>query len=138
MLLDLDGFKSVNDSFGHSAGDTLLQRIADALREVLRETDILARIGGDEFALILPDTDDEAANVVAEKLVRAVRSHGSFLRDGRRAVVTVSIGITTLAGRRGVDAAQLLSEADEAMYRAKAAGKDAAVVHAARGARDAA
>jgi diguanylate cyclase (GGDEF)-like protein/PAS domain S-box-containing protein len=138
LLLDLDGFKAVNDAFGHAAGDALLVRISDALHEVLRETDILARIGGDEFALILPDTDDDASDVVADKLIRAVRAHGSFLLDGRRAVVTVSIGITSLSGRRGVDAAHLLSEADAAMYQAKATGKDAFVVHAARAARDAA
>jgi diguanylate cyclase (GGDEF)-like protein/PAS domain S-box-containing protein len=132
LLLDLDGFKGVNDAFGHAAGDALLVRISDALRDVLRETDILARIGGDEFALILPDTSDEASDVVADKLIRAVRAHGSFLLDGRRTVVTVSIGITSLNGRRGIDAAHLLSEADQAMYQAKAAGKDAFVVHAAR------
>jgi diguanylate cyclase (GGDEF)-like protein/PAS domain S-box-containing protein len=138
MLLDLDGFKAVNDAFGHAAGDALLVRISDALREVLRESDILARIGGDEFALILPDTSDEASDVVAEKLIRAVRAHGTFLLDGRRTVVTVSIGITSLNGRRGIDAAHMLSEADEAMYQAKAAGKDAFVVHSARAARGAA
>jgi len=138
LLLDLDGFKAVNDAFGHAAGDALLVRISDALHEVLRETDILARIGGDEFALILTDTDDDASDVVADKLIRAVRAHGSFLLDGRRAVVTVSIGITSLSGRRGVDAAHLLSEADAAMSQAKATGKDAFVVHAARAARDAA
>ena len=76
--------------------------------------------------------------MVAEKLVAAVRSHGTVLRDGRRAAVTVSIGITALDGRRGVDAAQLLREADEAMYTAKAAGKDVVVTHAAPGASDAA
>jgi diguanylate cyclase (GGDEF)-like protein/PAS domain S-box-containing protein len=130
LLLDLDGFKAVNDSFGHSAGDALLVRISDALHEVLRESDILARIGGDEFGLILPDTDGEASDVVADKLIRAVREHGSFLLDGRRAVVTVSIGITELNGRRGIDAAHLLREADAAMYQAKAAGRDAFVVHA--------
>ncbi len=76
--------------------------------------------------------------MVAEKLIRAVRAHGTFLLDGRRTVVTVSIGITSLNGRRGIDAAHMLSEADEAMYQAKAAGKDAFVVHSARAARGAA
>jgi diguanylate cyclase (GGDEF)-like protein/PAS domain S-box-containing protein len=137
LLLDLDGFKAVNDSFGHSAGDLLLVRIGDALRAVVRESDTLARMGGDEFALILPDTGDEASRVVADKLIQAVRANGSVLSDGRRTVVTASIGITALNGRRGVDAAQLLREADAAMYEAKAAGKDAVVVHGSRGARDA-
>jgi diguanylate cyclase (GGDEF)-like protein len=107
------------------------------LRAVVRESDTLARMGGDEFALILPDTGDEASRVVADKLIQAVRANGSVLSDGRRTVVTASIGITALNGRRGVDAAQLLREADAAMYEAKAAGKDAVVVHGSRGARDA-
>ena len=138
LLLDLDGFKAVNDSFGHSAGDALLVRIGDALRAVVRESDTLARMGGDEFALIMPDTGDDASRVVADKLIQAVRANGSVLSDGQRAVVTASIGITALNGRRGVDAAQLLREADAAMYEAKAAGKDAVVVHGSRGVRDAA
>jgi diguanylate cyclase (GGDEF)-like protein/PAS domain S-box-containing protein len=129
MLLDLDGFKAVNDSFGHAAGDELLIRLADALREIVRESDILARIGGDEFALILPDTDGDASRVVAGKLIGAIRANGRVLREGQRLAVTASIGITSLGGRGGVSAEQLIVEADLAMYRAKAAGKDGVAFH---------
>ena len=82
LLLDLDGFKQVNDTLGHAAGDELLTRIGEALRSILRDSDVLARIGGDEFALILPDTDVAAARVVGEKLIEAVRANGSVSAGG--------------------------------------------------------
>ena len=134
MLLDLDGFKLVNDSFGHAAGDELLTRIGNALRNILRDSDVLARIGGDEFALILPDTDLAAGRVVAEKLIDAVREYGSVTREDRRAAVTVSVGITMVSGGPDLDAAKLLIEADLAMYHAKESGKDRIAVYLGDGA----
>jgi diguanylate cyclase (GGDEF)-like protein/PAS domain S-box-containing protein len=134
MLLDLDGFKLVNDSFGHAAGDELLTRIGNALRNILRDSDVLARIGGDEFALILPDTDIAAARVVADKLIDAVREYGSITREDRRAGVTVSVGITPVSGGPDLDAAKLLIEADLAMYHAKESGKDRIAVYLGDGA----
>ena len=134
MLLDLDGFKLVNDTFGHAAGDELLTRIGNALRNILRDSDVLARIGGDEFALILPDTDVAAARVVADKLIDAVREYGSVSREGRRAAVTVSVGITPVSGGPALDAAKLLIEADLAMYHAKESGKDRIAVYLGDGA----
>jgi diguanylate cyclase (GGDEF)-like protein/PAS domain S-box-containing protein len=130
LMLDLDGFKQVNDSFGHSAGDELLVRIAEALRRTLRESDVLARIGGDEFALILPDTDVAGGRCVAAKLAGAVRAHGRVATAGRRADVTASIGITSISGEAELDAAKLLIEADIAMYQAKEAGNDRIAVYA--------
>ena len=134
LLLDLDGFKLVNDSFGHAAGDELLTRIGNALRNILRDSDVLARIGGDEFALILPDTDVPAGRVVAEKLIDAVREYGSIMRDERRASVTVSIGMTPVSGGPSLDPAKLLIEADLAMYHAKESGKDRIAVYLGEGA----
>jgi diguanylate cyclase (GGDEF)-like protein/PAS domain S-box-containing protein len=134
LLLDLDGFKQVNDTLGHAAGDELLTRIGEALRSILRDSDVLARIGGDEFALILPDTDVAAARVVGEKLVEAVRASGSVRAGGRSAGVTVSVGITIVSGGPELDVAKLLIESDLAMYHAKESGKDRVAVYAGAGA----
>jgi diguanylate cyclase (GGDEF)-like protein/PAS domain S-box-containing protein len=134
LLLDLDGFKLVNDTLGHTAGDELLTRIGEALRCILRDSDVLARIGGDEFALILPDTDVAAARVVGEKLVEAVRAHGSVSAGGRSAGVTASVGITPVSGGPELDVAKLLIESDLAMYHAKESGKDRVAVYAGAGA----
>jgi len=122
LLLDLDGFKHVNDAFGHPAGDALLTRIGAALRDRLRAVDLVARLGGDEFAIILPDTGIEGGRAAAEELVSAVRRHGEVSGAGRRAEVTASIGIAALEGAPSAE--QLLVEADVAMYEAKDAGKD--------------
>ena len=133
LLLDLDGFKTVNDTLGHSAGDELLVSISRALRTTLRSGDVLARMGGDEFALILPDTDLAGARVIAGKLIAVVRTHGRVTRDGREARVTASIGVTSVNGERALDAAQLLIEADIAMYQAKDLGKNRISVFARAG-----
>ena len=127
LLLDLDGFKDVNDLFGHSVGDELLTRIAAAISRELREVDLVARLGGDEFAVVLPGTGLEGGRTVAATLVDAVRAEGRVIRDGRHAEVTASVGITTLDGEH--DAEELLVEADIAMYQAKDAGKDAVAVY---------
>ena len=115
LVLDLDGFKAVNDTLGHDAGDKLLVRVADELRACLRETDVLARLGGDEFAVILPrETLDEAA-VVAGKITDRLRATGE--------AVTASVGVAPFSAEHesGDD---VMRAADLAMYSAKAAGRD--------------
>ena len=119
MYADLDNFKAVNDQFGHSTGDTLLREVIHAATRALRPLDVIARIGGDEFAVLLPETDSEAAQSVAirlrDTLLQAMRDHGW--------AVSFSIGIVTC-----VDAPNtfddLLHLADERMYAVKAAGKN--------------
>jgi diguanylate cyclase (GGDEF)-like protein/PAS domain S-box-containing protein len=124
LMLDLDGFKEVNDRFGHRAGDELLRLLAAALRGELRVGDVLARIGGDEFAAILPDTDLPTGRLVATRLLESVRAHGRVADGVREARVTASIGLTVLDAGTAEASEQLLAQADEAMYRAKAGGKD--------------
>jgi diguanylate cyclase (GGDEF)-like protein/PAS domain S-box-containing protein len=126
LAIDLDHFKEVNDSFGHSAGDELIKRTAEVLHGRLRATDVLARLGGDEFAAMLPGTDAAAARLVAAGLLEALRAERRTgpLPGGGSA--TASIGIVTFQGTEQITAAELLAEADIAMYAAKAAGRDRA------------
>jgi diguanylate cyclase (GGDEF)-like protein len=115
LILDLDGFKAINDTQGHDAGDKLLVRVADELRACLRETDVLARLGGDEFAVILPrETLDEAA-VVAAKVTDRLRMTG----EG----VTASVGVAPFSAEHE-SGDGVMRAADLAMYSAKAAGRD--------------
>jgi diguanylate cyclase (GGDEF)-like protein/PAS domain S-box-containing protein len=129
LALDLDGFKSVNDSLGHAAGDELVARIAGNVARLVRESDIVARTGGDEFAVILPETDEDRAGVVAAKLLAEIRRSGAITSGDRHAQVTGSIGITVFARGSGITADDLLVEADIAMYDAKARGKDCVEVY---------
>jgi diguanylate cyclase (GGDEF)-like protein len=116
VMLDLDGFKRVNDERGHLQGDEVLRRIANALEKSVRVSDVLGRYGGDEFAVLLPDTDAESAERVAQRLVDAVREAGSENR------VTASVGIAVAL--RDDDTRSLQTRADEAAYRAKQKGGD--------------
>jgi diguanylate cyclase (GGDEF)-like protein len=119
-LLDLDHFKGVNDTLGHDVGDLLLQATAERLSEALRKNDTVARFGGDEFLLILPDLKaTEDAIQVAQKIVDGFRK--PFLIDTHRLVVTTSIGIA-VCPHDGTDEVVLLKNADIAMYQAKQAG----------------
>ncbi|MEM7306204.1 MAG: diguanylate cyclase [Planctomycetota bacterium] len=131
LFLDLDGFKEINDTLGHAAGDELLVAIARRLREILREEDTVARLGGDEFTVLLPGiSSPEDAILVAEKvLVALARPH---LLDGREVLAPPSVGLALYpedlgdldgAGlKRGAEAGHLVQVADQAMYRAKGRG----------------
>ena len=119
LFLDLDGFKSVNDRLGHTAGDDLLRAVASRLRDSLRGIDGIARFGGDEFAILLEDLTDEAeADDVAGRLVERLRA--PYRLVGHEIVVSASVGVATALGPRN----DLLRDADLAMYQAKASGKD--------------
>jgi diguanylate cyclase (GGDEF)-like protein len=118
ILLDVDHFKPFNDTFGHPAGDAVLQRVATLLRHTVRETDTVARYGGEEFAVLLPDTDHAGGMVLAERLRRAVAG-GSW----EKRQITISVGVSTLTPDTA-DAAALVKEADDALYRSKQTGRN--------------
>jgi diguanylate cyclase (GGDEF)-like protein len=121
LMLDLDRFKEINDTLGHTAGDSLLVRVAEVLRERLRSTDMLGRLGGDEFALVLPACGIEDAETIGAELAWAL-SETTIRIAGRDRHVTTSIGIAPFGLLKNDSAEALLVEADLAMYRAKAAG----------------
>jgi diguanylate cyclase (GGDEF)-like protein/PAS domain S-box-containing protein len=118
LLMDLDRFKEINDTFGHRYGDLVLQELAIRLQTVLRESDTVARLGGDEFGMILPATDEQGAALVTDKLFAILRE--PFDIDGQSLDIEGSIGIT-LYPDHGEEATVLLSRADVAMYVAKRA-----------------
>jgi diguanylate cyclase (GGDEF)-like protein len=123
IFLDLDGFKGVNDRYGHLRGSRTLVEFASILRACARETDVLARYGGDEFALVLPETDGAGAQSVAERIRARVAEFSFLAGEGLDVRLTTSIGFASrAAGRQSVT--DLLHAADEAMYWVKAHGKN--------------
>jgi diguanylate cyclase (GGDEF)-like protein len=125
LILDLDGFKAVNDTYGHTAGDELLIVIAERIRGVVRRGDTVARLGGDEFTILMEDlADDGEAVILAQRVLTAIQQPIK-LADAE-AKVGCSIGIAY--GNQGVHSEELLSAADHAMYQAKAGGKNQYVV----------
>ena len=125
VFVDLDKFKQVNDGFGHQAGDAILQTVAELLRDTLRDSDIVARYGGDEFVLLLPGVDTEQANRVGVRVCEAARSRTAQTADGRTVGITLSLGIVTCDSQNKFDSPKaLLAAADSALYQSKRNGRD--------------
>jgi diguanylate cyclase (GGDEF)-like protein len=122
MFFDLDEFKTINDSYGHRAGDALLISVAGEIGALVRRNEVLARLGGDEFAILLPAAPDNEAEALAERVVRAV-AQIPFRFEGRNLRVTSSLGIAYYP-TQAADADDLVARADIAMYQAKRAGKN--------------
>jgi two-component system cell cycle response regulator len=130
-VIDLDYFKKINDTYGHDAGDEVLVEVAARLRRNLRGGDILARFGGEEFIVAMPDTDRFASAAVAERLRRAVETQAFVVNKGARQIsVTASIGVATM-DQPTITADALVKRADEALYEAKRAGRNRVVQAAA-------
>jgi diguanylate cyclase (GGDEF)-like protein len=123
LFIDLDGFKYVNDNHGHLSGSRALVETADVMRGCARETDVVARFGGDEFAVVLPDTGSEGAVAVGERYRERISAH-PFLASERLDIhLTASVGVATLPDMAG-SAEELIKAADTAMYRVKDRGKN--------------
>ncbi|WP_434510194.1 EAL domain-containing protein [Desulfitobacterium sp. AusDCA] len=121
LFLDLDRFKDVNDTLGHAAGDHLLQEVARRLKKCIRDEDTVARMGGDEFTLLLPEVSVDKAKDVARRILKVFEQ--SFKLDDKELLITPSIGIAT-ASDKSIDAQTILRHADLAMYKAKESGKN--------------
>lgn len=122
VLLDIDFFKKINDTWGHLAGDAVLKEVAGTVRSRTRREDVLARFGGEEFALLLPEVDQKGAAQLAEKVRKLVEKH-VFKFDGEEIPVTLSAGVATLA-KKSEDAHELIRRADEKLYEAKSSGRN--------------
>lgn len=123
LLIDLDYFKTINDTLGHAVGDEVLREAATLIREVLREEDAVGRLGGDEIVVILPLSGPEETCAAGERLLMAFRKH-RFLEATHRLAIRISIGAACRLARDNEDPEQLLGEADRALYRAKHGGRD--------------
>ena len=131
LILDIDFFKSINDRFGHDAGDDVLREFADRMRTCVRGIDLACRYGGEEFVVVMPDTDLSVATMVAERIRRRIAGEPFPIHRGERAIeVTISIGIAARASPYD-DATAILKRADEALYRAKRDGRNRVVADAA-------
>jgi two-component system cell cycle response regulator len=131
MILDIDYFKSINDNYGHDCGDDVLREFAMRIRKSIRGIDLACRYGGEEFVIVMPETDMHVAGMVAERLRRAIAGEAfSIDRGNKRIEVTISIGLATLE-KKGEPIADVLKRADVALYRAKHDGRNRVVAAAA-------
>jgi diguanylate cyclase (GGDEF)-like protein len=122
MIIDIDGLKEVNDRLGHQLGDNLIRRLAGILGERVRATDIVARLSGDEFAVLMPQADASGALQLGEDLRSQVAE--GFPPDSETGAATISVGVAMFGGKQGAVAESVLIAADQAMYRAKAEGRN--------------
>ncbi len=123
ILMDLDHFKRVNDTFGHPAGDMVLRKMTEMAKKTLREEDMLCRYGGEEFAVILRNQSESRAYVAAERIRRAIETT-KFMWEGKRIPVTVSLGIATLNRANYRDPKEMMADADEYLYKSKHSGRN--------------
>ncbi len=125
LVLDIDHFKKINDTYGHPAGDQVLREVVQLIVRVLRKEDLFARIGGEEFGIILRKIDEKQAHNLAERIRRTVGDH-IFRWEGKSLRVTVSLGVATSYRSNYKDTASLIRKADQYLYRAKNAGRNRA------------
>jgi diguanylate cyclase (GGDEF)-like protein len=128
LLVDIDHFKRINDTYGHLTGDEILKRVSSLLTNTVRKSDIVCRIGGEEFAIILPETDSEKAFLVAEK-IRIAFEKTTFIFSNFKLDITSSIGIALKTTEMSIDHTDFLDMADKAMYLAKNEGRNRTIIY---------
>jgi two-component system cell cycle response regulator len=127
LILDIDFFKAINDGHGHDAGDDVLREFSLRIRKSIRNIDLACRYGGEEFVVVMPETDATVAGLVAERIRRRIATEPFQIQQGTKALdVTISIGLAAL-GNAGDTAAAMLKRADTALYRAKRDGRNRVV-----------
>jgi diguanylate cyclase (GGDEF)-like protein len=122
LLMDADHFKQINDSYGHDVGDRVLLAIGQILQQAVRKSDLVGRYGGEEFVMLLPETDAPTALQIAERIRQSVAEQSLVIGE-HRLTVTISLGVTTTDGQP-LNLAALLHQADQALYAAKRAGRN--------------
>ncbi len=127
LVADLDGFKGINDTFGHHAGDLALKFVSNIIKQIVRESDIAGRVGGDEFIFCLPNATQEEALYFGQRLVESV-SASSFVYENKHIKLSMSVGLNTFESKSSSDIDLMIKEADQALYRAKKSGKNRIVV----------
>lgn len=127
VMFDIDHFKSINDRYGHQAGDAVIRQAADLIRQNMRDSDVAGRYGGEEFVVLLPDTDRDGALIFAERLRRSIEAH-EVIHEHLQIRFTVSLGIADLS-RPTHSHAQLIEWADSALYASKAGGRNRSTIY---------
>jgi len=124
ILLDIDHFKNVNDTYGHKVGDDVLNKLAKIFQDISRESDIVSRWGGEEFVILLPNTNRDGALAISEKIRAEVEKSAIILKDGRELNLTISIGISQINYQEDIKLEASINRADKALYKAKAGGRN--------------
>lgn len=127
LMLDIDDFKKVNDVYGHPCGDAILSKLATILRDCIRRVDILGRLGGEEFLIVMPHASSKTAAMIAERIRGAVEQH-MFCADKAEFPITISVGVACYPALQISDKSTFLKAVDDALYQAKRAGKNRTVI----------
>ena len=124
IILDIDFFKKFNDNFGHQSGDAVLRQVAISLKKNVRATDVVCRYGGEEMSIILPNTNEEEATAIAQKLCNIISAQKFKLSNNRESNVTISLGVSTYGETDGKEPASIIEAADKRLYNAKNNGRN--------------
>ncbi len=123
MILDIDHFKAVNDTHGHDVGDEILKAFAGRVKQLIRQSDLLCRLGGEEFIVVMPETSTPVAAIVAERIREAIAATPFPVQTGNNVLpITVSIGLAERGGDLG--ASEMMKKADQALYQSKSLGRN--------------
>ncbi len=123
VMLDIDHFKTINDMYGHTSGDSVLQELASILKSSVREGDFAGRYGGEEFSVILPEVDKKQVWEICERIRKEIEEHAFHIENGKSIHLTVSIGVCHTDCREGLTGKEIIKKSDRELYRAKGKGR---------------